>query len=88
MQKRHKAIWWHEPAGPGLRYIVICVSLAALALVMAGCSVDTTRPDYTVRLFESPEEIQRKHELRRQDWRQRQQRRRDLEFHRWHTKHY
>lgn len=79
--------WWRRPAGPIIEFwvhIFLVVVFASLALGLMGCSVDTSRPDYSVRLFEDSETRARRHDMRMQDLRnqQRNDSRRFMERHR------
>lgn len=67
-----KQRWYDKPAGPGLHLILFAVIGAAMLIVLSGCGgIDTTRPDHTIRLFETRDQIDRKHELRMQSLRDR-----------------
>lgn len=78
-----KTSWWRSTLdrriyglgrtlGEALTFLlIICLAAGAVAL-LGGCSgIDTTRPDYKVRLFETQDQIDRKHELRMQSLRDR-----------------
>ncbi len=81
---QNKERWFDRPAGPGLRLVLFAVIGAAIVVTLSGCgSIDTTRPDYTVRLFETDAERSRRHDMRMQEWRFRQIERRS----RWKARH-
>ncbi len=74
---RNRERWYDQPAGPGLKLILFAVIGAAMVVTLAGCgSIDTTVPEYKVRLFETDAERSRRHDMRMQEWRLRQNERR------------